>query len=295
MAAVGGKTKEPGMVHLGAKPLPKPAIAAPGDPPTRGRNRKTLIEADGVEIRRITIPLWEDKWPEARLREKYRTMGPREFDRSYRQLAISDEDLLWGEEWVERALDHTTTLPESLSGGWEKLHRFAGVDLAIATAEREGAYFVLCAIALDARMHRWVIGLERHRGMSFAQQCELVNSWHLRFHFNRVAVESNAYQMAMVQTLREASVPVLGIHTGSIQKTDLEVGIPSMAAEWEQGLWHVPFGDARSRRLVEPLLEELYAYPTPGHYTDCVMALYFARESFRTLAQPEARLYCLSV
>src|SRR5262249_20730481 len=154
------------------------------------------------------------------------------------------------------------------------------------------AFFAITGIAFASTGQRWIIGLERHRGLSFHQQCDLVQTWQMRFLFNQIGVESNGYQQAMVQTL-QATIPVVGLHTGSVQKTDLAFGIPPLASEWEQGLWKIPYGDARSRRMVEPLIEELHVYPTPGHTTDVLMSCYFAREAYRTIKVPEPKIRVL--
>ncbi len=247
------------------------------------------LPEDGPVVKVEQIPLWTEKWPKEALLEKRQVMGAREFDRGFRQRAISDEDLLFKPEWIDRALDRNMVLPDSASPGtfWAKFPRDAGVDLAIASAEKEAAFFAIVGIATTNDWHRWVMNVEFTRGLTFGQQTFLMSQCQDRFQYEIVTVENNGFQDSILRHYQEEGtivgtrVPVRAFRTGAVQKKDLAIGVPSMGIEFEQARWHIPYGDARSRRIVEPLIEEMRQYPEPGFHDDAIMAMFFARESRR--------------
>ena len=151
------------------------------------------------------------------------------------------------------------------------------MDLAIGTAEREAAFFCLSVVAFDKGGIRWIIAMNRHRGITLKSQLDILGQVYKDMDFEVCGVESNGIQAAIEGYVRETTmIPTRPIHTGALQKTDIEIGIPSLATEWEQGRWRIPYGDARSRRLVDPMLEELFAYPSPGSHFDTIMSIFFA-------------------
>ncbi len=229
-----------------------------------------------------TISLWEEKWPRDRLIRRWRELTAREFDRSYRQYAISEEDQLWKADWLHSAVDSSFVAPVTIANTpWAECRRFGGVDLAIADAKDEGAFFAISVIAVDANRHTWLLRHERHRGLTFGQQFRLIRDVYQDLLWDNCGVESNAYQKAIIHHLQEDGlVPVTKVNTGATEK---RVGIPLLAAEFEQARWHLPGGDARSRAMIAPLLEEMDAYPSPSAPTDGIMSLFFAREVFRSV------------
>ena len=250
---------------------------------------------EGLETRYCRIPLWEEKWDKAALEEKLRAMTRREYDRSLRQLPISQDELLWNDDDIERALDTNLVVPTRVDDFWAQARRYAGVDLAIAAKESDsGSYFAVVSLAITRDGHRYVMNVFHEQGVSFQRQCEIVADLQTQYRYDQVKVEKNGYQDALRQVIDSDSfreqhasfrdIPVSSVWTDTRKKTDLEVGVPSMAAEFERGLWHIPYGDARSRRIMEPLVDELHSYPSPGHATDCVMAMFFAREANRSLS-----------
>jgi hypothetical protein len=251
-------------------------------------------------VKHEKIPLWV-KWGEPELRQKRELVGPRDFERGFRQRPIADSDLLFMPAWIDAALDRQMVAPMQIEKGsfWFRLHRDAGVDLAIATIEKEAAFFALVGIATTRDWHRWVMNVEFTRGLTFGQQGHLILECQDRFGYDIVTVESNAYQESMVRHFKEEGtvgrVPIQGYHTGMLSKRDFEVGLPSLAVEFEQERWHIPYGDARTRRMMEPLIEELRAYPTPGGHDDAVIALFLARESRRFAIRIRPRIQAIRI
>jgi hypothetical protein len=270
-----------------------------GQSKTRGAKKRHTISSvlsSNAEILKETIPLWTERWTPEYLEELRNRLGAREFDRGYRQLAISDEDLHWQPEWVDGCLDRKMTAPASLLKGslFEGMTRHGGVDLSVAEAQVEGSFFVAMVVAIDADHHRWVLAIERSRGMSFGEQVNVIVDMQKRFLCHAISVESVGYQNAITRHLTsQTAVPAVPFYTSSTHKRDLIVGIPSLATEFEQGRWHLPYGDARSKRMVDPFIEEMRVYPLSGFHDDCIMAAYFARESARMEKRIQPRISIL--
>lgn len=253
-----------------------------------------------LNIKKEVIPLWTAKWGKEALLEKRTAMGAREFDRGYRQRAIADEDLLFRKEWIDNALDRSLCVPDSVTKDsfWYKWVRDAGVDLAIATADKEADFFSITGIITTKDWHRWIMCNTFTRGLSFGQQVSLLVEHQDRYAFDVMTVERNGYQESIVRHIQESGVsggkiPIRGYHTGRLSKVDLELGIPSIAVELEQGRWHIPYGDARSRRMMESTIEELRQYPSPGVHDDAVMSLFLARSVRTSGAMAKPRIHML--
>ncbi|MBU6321300.1 MAG: hypothetical protein KGI78_00380 [Patescibacteria group bacterium] len=98
-----------------------------------------------------------------------------------------------------------------------------------------------------------------------------------------VRVESNGYQEAMSRDLGELNVPIRSYKTGG-EKNDPDIGVNSLAILFAQGRIVLPYSakDARTRRLVTELVNEMRAYPD-GHTGDSLMGLWFAYSEARDL------------
>lgn len=213
-------------------------------------------------------------------------------------MPISDTDLLWKEEWINGCLDRDfTSMPTLVKGSiFTGMNRYMGVDLSIAEAVKEGSFFVIVVIGVDEAYDRWLLWVERHRGLTFGQQADLVIDVHKRLQPHATAVESVGYQKSLQQHLAQYSdVAPQAFYTSDASKRDLEVGIPSMATEFEHRRWHLPWADAKSRSMVEPFIDELRMYGLQHHgfHTDIIMASYFAREASRNQAIVEPKIHAI--
>jgi hypothetical protein len=240
-------------------------------------------------------PLWDDRISTEILKMRLADMGSREFARSHRQRAISDQDLLFKAPYLKRCLElgANHTVVERIDQGdyWDKFPRIAGVDLAISKKDEEAAFFVIFIFALMPDKTKWPLYMYRERGVSFGKQVKLILDLEERFRCQLWMVESNSYQEAIIDHLSERpQIVVQGVCTGAdISPNDLDVGLPSMATEFEHGHWVIPQGDARSIAMMEPWLEELGAYPNVK-FKDTVMASFFAREGARQGKVPKMRI-----
>jgi hypothetical protein len=233
-----------------------------------------------------TIPLWEDRWPADELRNKRDIIGAREFDRGWRQIALSEDELTFRPEHVDAciSIDHIMYFPAS---GVKKSvfcpsghYTFMGVDLAIAAKTAAGDYFVISGITVNPKtQQRTLTCLFRQRGLTFNQQLQKVELYADFLDPTYIYVENNAYQQAFVQELkRTTALPVEPFTTTAVKKTDMDYGLPRLALEIEQGKWTFPTGDKTSLELTTILTNELKTYPISRH-DDCMMSIWFARSA----------------
>lgn len=226
------------------------------------------------------LPLWPAKWPREALMAREREIGTREFARAFRNQALSDDEALVPRAVMERcmcpALKVSDVRPE-----WPK---YVGVDLAIGQSN-SACYTVIFTIAVDDRGRRWVVDIRRGRFTSpeTARQVIEVAAQHKP---NVIMVENNGVQEGIIQWIREVggeSLPIQSFTTGA-NKRALDIGLPSLRVEMENGAWICPTGDM----LHEPgcecgrcvWLEEMTTYPI-GRFTDVVMGCWFSREAAR--------------
>jgi len=227
------------------------------------------------------IPLW-DFWSEESLRAKRDLIGARDFDRGWRQIALSDSEVVFKEQYIDECCSnkHILYYPGDDKGIFcpKGCFTFMGVDLAIAAKSASGDYFVITGIMVDPKTkHRTLVTLYRNRGLTFNQQLQMVENYADFLDPTYIYVENNAYQQAFVQELtRTTALPVEPFTTTAIKKTDLEFGLPRLAIEIEHLRWTFPVGNKISRETTEILLQELKTYPL-GRHDDVLMSCWFAR------------------
>lgn len=230
------------------------------------------------------IPLWEARWSADSLKAKRDIVGSRDFDRGWRQIALSEDELTFRPEHVDRCLSKHEVLHFPAPGVDKSSicppghYIFMGVDLAIAAKSAAGDYFVIVGICVNAKTgQRRVVSLYRQRGLTFDQQLKKVELYADFLDPTYVYVENNAYQQAFVQELqRRTALPVEPFTTTAVKKTDLDYGLPRLALEIEQQKWVFPIGNQISEELTSILTTELKTFPIARH-DDCLMALWFAR------------------
>lgn len=220
-------------------------------------------------------PLWEEKFSMEFLENKRIDIGEKAFARQWLLKTVSDEDMTFeGPVWIAGAR------VEDVPKEWP---RFMGVDLASALSGR-GAYTVLFTAALSPDRHRYPLEIVRDR-LTFNQICDLIVQQYLKHRHYNIKVESNAFQTAVYQhiVLTHPEIPISSIVTGA-QKADAKVGIPSLALEFEKGLWIVNRDkpNLNEESVWTAWLSELIAYPN-GKHTDTVMANWFCREAIRQM------------
>lgn len=195
--------------------------------------------------------LWPEKFSPGLLENKKSEMGTIAFDMQYQNDASAAQGDIFRYDWVQ----YYDQLPQHYRV-WQ------GVDLAISQ-KQTADYFAMVTVAVDENFNIYVLDSFRGR-LSFQQQVNIIVAKAQQFSPVRVAVESNAFQAAMANTLRQhTDVPVYPMQT----QTDKVTRAQRLSARFENR--KVFF-----RREQGDLIDELCRFPN-GQHDDLFDALEF--------------------
>lgn len=220
---------------------------------------------------------WPEKWPPDKLKEREKLIKKKAFDRNFRNKALSDEDILFTADILEASKVYGVSNKNEI---FKKMQKFVGVDLAISDT---GHYTVLFEIGVENNI-RYPLRIVRGH-FSSPETAKLIKTLNEIDKPLAFCVENNGYQKSLIQWLKAVGVnaPVISYTTG-LNKVDLDLGLPSVALEFESDLWKIPMGEKPHDELCDCIictwLGEMSDYPI-GKYDDTVMATLFAREAFR--------------
>ena len=227
---------------------------------------------------RFSIPLWhEGGFDKARLVHIEKERGHQAFERGFRQKAMTDEDRLFP-SFLKCKRPIKIADMESQIETWPK---YSGVDPA--SESRPGS--VIFTIAKSPQGVRMPI--EIRRGQWSGSDLVLQLSEAVRKHRVQICmVENNAVQDWIRQWAleKDKSLPLKGYHTGHQKQDEIE-GLPGLEVEMENGSWLFPAGEwdrhPGSCQCSWCMWEnEMLNYPQ-SETSDCVMAMWFAREAGR--------------
>jgi hypothetical protein len=229
------------------------------------------------------LPLWEARWTQAALEAKRQEDG-RMFARGFRLVPFSDEERAFPS--FRKCFSYGVSVGDLARGPWPK---FLGVDLA--GDERPGN--ALVAVAVDpSNRRRHVLKCLRGAWTS-PETAQRIISLDQEYNFRVIVVETNAYQKALVDWLRQMKAPcwfkVRATVTGK-NKVDPALGVRSLEVEFSNLSWVVPAGEFESH---PPSCacgwcawrREMEDYPM-GAADDFVMSTWFCRQAIDLYAAP---------
>jgi hypothetical protein len=215
---------------------------------------------------------------------KERAIGPRAFNRGFRQIAISDEDNTFPSFQQCYAVGPLALGEIQRRAWWPK---FTGVDLA--SSKRPGTAIVTVAVdpkdrkryPVDVRVGAW-------RSHETAQMLTAVNEL---YQPEVIMVENNAYQQSLIDWIQFIKLDYwykVDSTTTGTNKMSEEVGLPALLLEFHNKSWVIPADE--------------YRHHPPGHHeahppcgwcrfdhefrfhplfstSDLVMATWFARQA----------------
>lgn len=263
---------------------------------------------------------WPSAWPMDRLKAKMQEVGGIEFARQFLCVAVSDTLSRFKEASFEYALqagkDYSITtiyIPERKIVPAAKpilLNSepvFVGVDLSIkkATVNDLAALFIACVYPnmkrrlLDVRMGH----MDGEDILDALAQARLDYPGIVGCY-----VEDNGAQEYLIQfSHKRKDLPPIHGFTTTERKYHPEYGVPSLAVEFDQGLWILPSKERQETGNLDPkvrhLLQGLRAWSPRDHTPDDIMAMWLCREAIVNLygmeihssgekydfAKPEAR------
>ncbi len=193
------------------------------------------IDADGKSP-------WPERFSVERLEQIRRDAGTVIFNAQYQNDTEAMKGAVFKEDWL-RFYD---MLPA-------QLRIFQGVDLAISR-ESGSDFFAIVTVGIDAWGNVYVIDCHQAR-LSFRQQTAAVVKRFLQFDPIRVAIESNAYQAAQVERVRELGV---------VRATKVFTTRDKLSRAWKLSAL---FEDRRVwlGRNMHELVEQLLTFPQCEH------------------------------
>jgi predicted phage terminase large subunit-like protein len=195
---------------------------------------------------------WPERFPIEKLEHIRREAGTIIFNAQYQNDTEAMKGAVFKEEWLQ----FYDSPPESL-------RVYQGVDLSIAQTD-SADFFAVVTIGVDALANIYVLDCYQAR-ISFRQQTAAILQKFLRFDPLKVAIESNAYQAAQADTLKEMGVMRV---TKVFTKNDKLSRAWKLSSFFEDG--RVYLG-----RNMQEMVEQLLAFPQADH-DDLFDALDFA-------------------
>lgn len=143
--------------------------------------------------------------------------------------------------------------------------------------KKSSSFFVAFVLGVDAYGTRMVLNIIRKKGLTFQGQKDEIKALKA-YDPVMIAIEDNAAQRWLVSDLIDITdLPVKGFTT-STNKYSLEHGVPSLALEFENGKWVLPYNNPRTRAMMDLMIEEFASWPI-GSTTDIVMAAWMAKQA----------------
>ena len=136
-------------------------------------------------------PLWEH-WTTDALKDRRIEIGSIEFDRAFRNIALSGEIIVIDEATMIHYYDPFDA-PEP-----DRLLYFQGYDLAIGR-KQQNDFFAVCTVGLDLEAGRIYVVDAWHSKLSFTQQARAVIREFVQYEPEEQAIEVVSYQDSLVQ------------------------------------------------------------------------------------------------
>jgi len=147
-----------------------------------GKNRKPKKWTEG---------LWEEHWHTAALKEREQEIGSVEFNRAFRNQALSGEIIVVDEDWIEY-FD-----PKKLA---EHVVPYSGYDLAISQ-KKQADFFASATVYVDFELGKIYVTDAYHTKTTFDNQARHVVEDFMLHTSEEVAIEAIAYQDSLPQYL----------------------------------------------------------------------------------------------
>ena len=234
--------------------------------------------------------LWPAQWPRERLDTRRDEIGQTAYDRMLCNKPLSASLDLFKQTYLSAAMSVETPWLDEYKGAGPVC---TGVDLAVKQGE-ENDLTVFFTARLDQETMRYVVMNVLAKRMAAPAIVRCMLDLYRRFHDGVAGslfmVENNAAQDQLLQIMRdwdhfsaaggtstEFQSIQLSPFTTTVKKYDLEIGIPSLAADFEMGRWSVP-----DHPETHEWYEDMIRWSPDAHTGDRLMASWFCREGLRT-------------
>lgn len=235
-------------------------------------------------------PLWAERYSVEALQRKKREIGSVRFTREFAVNPVSDDMSLFPVRLFRgdpiEQFNITLGMPVEF---WEKagIIRFIGVDLAMS-ASVSADFTVIWTMGLDDFGNRWIIDIQRKRGLPYQEQLSLINTVARKYDPALIFIEDNAMQRIFGDELiRTTDLPIRKFTT-TLQKNSLDKGVPSLRVLLENGKFRIPRGDKHSVEQTDIWIDEMRSFTwqdgkllSVGGHDDTVLAAWICDQAIR--------------
>lgn len=194
-----------------------------------------------------------------RLTRERESLGTLVFNREYLVTPIADSATIFPYEYLRRATQgmESYSFTNDIESYPIKFIRVViGCDFAISG--NVGAdYTVYSVWGLAQNGLLYLVNVWREKGASHDLQVNKILEFDSRYKPNKCVCESNGFQRILSSLARERGLMnIEEFTTTEGNKKDLKSGLPSLSALFEGGRLKIPYGDEKTRRLVDTMFGE---------------------------------------
>lgn len=245
--------------------------------------RYQAVRSDGTA-------LWPERYNEARLTAKKEEIGSLRFAREFLcEPVFDDASLFPGYLFKGDPVEQMTLTLGMPLDFWEKMgvQIFIGADFAMSSSV-QADYTVIFVLGLDGFGNRWIVDIQRVKGLPYQEQLSLINTLGKKYQASLLYLESNQMQRIFGDELiRTTDLPIKKFVTG-VQKNSLDKGVPSLRVLLENKKFRIPRGDKHSVEMTDIWINEMRSFTWVdgklqgvGSHDDMVMACWIADQAVR--------------
>jgi len=249
-------------------------------------------------------PLWPERWSREALHMKEAGQGTIDFNKRYRNIAVSDADLTFKRIWVKGEGDYPGCLNRRRSWGelpehavypaleqWgpnpPKWYPVESFDPSTGRKNKGSTWssYVVQAVNMNAKVkRRYLIDIFRAQ-LGFDDILTKLEEMYFLWGCQLSVIEQNAAQRWLIDNERmkklqlDRGMVVKGHETQAGNKIDPIMGVGSMQGMVRDGLLDIPYMTPSDKEKAAPFIDQLQLYPEG--VTDWVMALWFGDLAFR--------------
>jgi hypothetical protein len=235
--------------------------------------------------------LWPERYSLERLKRRREEIGSIRFTREFQCDPIADDMSLFP-SWLFRG--ETVEQPSIRLGAskefWDQLgiSAFIGVDFAMSSTV-SADYTVIWTMGVDQYGNRWIMDVQREKGLGFQEQLSLILDVSRRYDPGLIFLEANQMQRIFGDELiRTTDLPIKQFVTLAHNKNALDKGVPGLRVLLENKKVRIPRGDRRSVELMNEWISEMRSFTfsegklqSVGTHDDMVMAFWICDQAIR--------------
>ena len=228
-----------------------------GDITNTPSKRSQFVVAEYPAIFNNGTLLWKNRWTYEKLMEQRDIQGALTYAREYMMQVVSSASSLFPYDTLKNSIDgmNKYKLVTNIEAFPIKFKWVvAGVDSA-KSANVGADYSVYGVYGVTDDNEFWLLYCHREKGMSFNAQINKIKSINQAFRPDVVVVEANNFQSIYSEHLQDTAIPVIP-HTTGTDKKSMSQGLPALAVLHERGKIKYPYGDEKSKNIVDTIHSE---------------------------------------